>query len=224
MPVARPQILFLIPTISVLPLDGNATARLPETWKGLRMTSGDQGSTVSWPSMQRPSSLNSAWLAVFALLGCCCIPALPIYLWRKGRLPGRAVGAILAGWVALILVVGLVAPDDQSDNEAKPDADGQQSAVPRGATDPSATPTATPDPTESATPTPLPAAAKILALPKPKPRPKPKPLPKPDPEPVLVYYENCDAVRAAGAAPIYAGQPGYSRDLDRDGDGVGCET
>jgi hypothetical protein len=39
-----------------------------------------------------------------------------------------------------------------------------------------------------------------------------------------VYYENCDAVRAAGAAPIYAGEPGYSRDLDRDGDGVGCET
>jgi hypothetical protein len=38
-----------------------------------------------------------------------------------------------------------------------------------------------------------------------------------------VYYENCDAVRAAGAAPIHAGDPGYSRKLDRDGDGVGCE-
>lgn len=37
------------------------------------------------------------------------------------------------------------------------------------------------------------------------------------------YYENCDAVRAAGAAPISVGQPGYSRQLDRDGDGVGCE-
>jgi uncharacterized protein DUF1524/excalibur calcium-binding domain-containing protein len=36
-------------------------------------------------------------------------------------------------------------------------------------------------------------------------------------------YENCDAVRAAGAAPIRVGQPGYSRNLDRDGDGVGCE-
>jgi hypothetical protein len=38
-----------------------------------------------------------------------------------------------------------------------------------------------------------------------------------------VTYENCDAVRAAGAAPIHAGDPGYSRTLDRDGDGVGCE-
>lgn len=38
-----------------------------------------------------------------------------------------------------------------------------------------------------------------------------------------VYYKNCDAVRAAGADPIYAGQPGYSSKLDRDGDGVACE-
>ena len=38
-----------------------------------------------------------------------------------------------------------------------------------------------------------------------------------------VYYANCSAVRAAGADPIYAGQPGYSRKLDRDGDGIACE-
>jgi len=36
-------------------------------------------------------------------------------------------------------------------------------------------------------------------------------------------YENCDAVRLAGAAPIHAGDPGYSVELDPDGDGVGCE-
>jgi hypothetical protein len=38
-----------------------------------------------------------------------------------------------------------------------------------------------------------------------------------------VYYKNCDAVRAAGKAPIHAGDPGYAKHLDRDGDGVGCE-
>lgn len=38
------------------------------------------------------------------------------------------------------------------------------------------------------------------------------------------YYANCDAVRAAGAAPIRIGQPGYGPHLDRDGDGVGCEA
>ncbi|PPH96304.1 hypothetical protein C5C95_14335 [Rathayibacter sp. AY1B7] len=37
------------------------------------------------------------------------------------------------------------------------------------------------------------------------------------------FYANCDAVRAAGAAPIRTGDAGYSRKLDRDGDGVGCE-
>ncbi len=43
------------------------------------------------------------------------------------------------------------------------------------------------------------------------------------PPPSGVYYPNCDAARAAGAAPIYAGQPGYRAGLDRDGDGVACE-
>lgn len=37
------------------------------------------------------------------------------------------------------------------------------------------------------------------------------------------YYANCKAVRAAGAAPIHRGEPGYSSKLDRDGDGVACE-
>jgi Excalibur calcium-binding domain/Protein of unknown function (DUF1524) len=36
-------------------------------------------------------------------------------------------------------------------------------------------------------------------------------------------FANCDAARAAGAAPVHAGDPGYSRRLDRDGDGTGCE-
>ncbi len=38
-----------------------------------------------------------------------------------------------------------------------------------------------------------------------------------------VYYSNCDAARAAGAAPIYAGQPGYREGMDGDGDGIACE-
>jgi hypothetical protein len=38
-----------------------------------------------------------------------------------------------------------------------------------------------------------------------------------------VYYENCDAARTAGAAPVHRGDPGYDDHLDRDGDGTGCE-
>ena len=37
------------------------------------------------------------------------------------------------------------------------------------------------------------------------------------------YFANCAAARAAGAAPVRVGDPGYARHLDRDGDGVGCE-
>lgn len=62
---------------------------------------------------------------------------------------------------------------------------------------------------------PAPALAPVRKAPVQAPAPA---APAPD-----IYYANCSAARAAGAAPIRAGQPGYSRKLDRDGDGVGCE-
>lgn len=36
-------------------------------------------------------------------------------------------------------------------------------------------------------------------------------------------FANCSEARAAGAAPVRRGDPGYGPHLDRDGDGVGCE-
>ena len=39
-----------------------------------------------------------------------------------------------------------------------------------------------------------------------------------------LYFANCTAARNAGAAPILQGQPGYRPALDRDKDGVACET
>lgn len=38
-----------------------------------------------------------------------------------------------------------------------------------------------------------------------------------------VRYRNCDAARSAGVTPIHRGQPGYSRRLDADHDGIACE-
>lgn len=38
-----------------------------------------------------------------------------------------------------------------------------------------------------------------------------------------VYYAGCNSVRAAGAAPLYRGTPGYREEMDGDGDGVACE-
>jgi hypothetical protein len=39
-----------------------------------------------------------------------------------------------------------------------------------------------------------------------------------------VYYSDCGDARAAGAAPLRAGEPGYISALDRDGGGVACES
>ncbi|AXH00525.1 metallo-beta-lactamase superfamily hydrolase (plasmid) [Deinococcus wulumuqiensis] len=47
------------------------------------------------------------------------------------------------------------------------------------------------------------------------------PPPARDSSPVL--YRNCAEARAAGAAPLLRGQPGYNPSLDRDGDGKACE-
>lgn len=69
------------------------------------------------------------------------------------------------------------------------------------------------------------ASSKATTKPKSKPKSKPKKStskPKPT-EQEAAYYANCSAARAAGAAPLYVGDPGYRRALDRDGDGVACE-
>jgi hypothetical protein len=38
-----------------------------------------------------------------------------------------------------------------------------------------------------------------------------------------VYYPSCAAAREAGVTPLYKGDPGYGRHLNRDGDGIACE-
>jgi hypothetical protein len=59
--------------------------------------------------------------------------------------------------------------------------------------------------------------------------PTPTPTPTPPAPPVAqpavqeTSYANCDDARARGAAPVYAGQPGYRAGLDSDADGIGCE-
>ncbi|RBY96405.1 hypothetical protein DQ237_10860 [Blastococcus sp. TF02-8] len=56
-----------------------------------------------------------------------------------------------------------------------------------------------------------------------EPPPTTTPPTKPITQPTVVTYANCDDARARGAAPVYAGQPGYGPHLDSDSDGIGCE-
>ncbi|MGY1620527.1 DUF1524 domain-containing protein [Geodermatophilus sp. SYSU D00691] len=46
----------------------------------------------------------------------------------------------------------------------------------------------------------------------------------PEPGSATVLYDDCAAVRAAGAAPIHRGDPGWRDEFDGDLDGVGCES
>ncbi|TCJ40710.1 PASTA domain-containing protein [Parafrankia sp. BMG5.11] len=115
------------------------------------------------------------------------------------------------------------------------------SAVPKGTTvtlhvvkegesvSPTASPTATATPSGAPPATSAPAVTQPAPPPVPTPRPA-DPLPPADnpppanDDPPAAYYANCDAVHAAGAAPLHAGEPGYRRGLDRDGDGTACDT
>ncbi|GHF09234.1 hypothetical protein GCM10017786_48420 [Amycolatopsis deserti] len=79
-------------------------------------------------------------------------------------------------------------------------------------------------------PTTPPVAPPPVTVP-PAPASTPKPsTPKPstekpteEPDISSAYYANCSEARAAGAAPLHAGEPGYRAALDRDKDGVACE-
>lgn len=63
-----------------------------------------------------------------------------------------------------------------------------------------------------------------LAAERAAPQQAPAPAPAPvAPAPANVYYPNCAAARAAGAAPVYSGAPGYGTHLDKDRDGIGCD-
>jgi endonuclease YncB( thermonuclease family) len=79
-------------------------------------------------------------------------------------------------------------------------------------------PTPTPIPTP---PPPAPTATK--AAPKPPPAPAPTEDATAPEQDSAAYYKNCSAAKAAGAAPLHRGEPGYRPALDRDGDGVACE-
>lgn len=88
---------------------------------------------------------------------------------------------------------------------------------PSSPAEPASTTPPAPAPAPATTPVPEPAPRQEFTPPAP---PAPAPEPVPD---ANVYYQNCTAVRAAGRAPLYSGQPGYRPALDRDHDGIACE-
>lgn len=138
--------------------------------------------------------------------------------WEFDTAPGAAIAVVVA------LVVGFVAACGDGSSGSPTSATITQSPTTDASPSPDspspyvAPTTATVPATKAA-----PAPKKTTAKPRPAPTTK-KPAPRPTTQSAEVYYANCAAVRAAGKAPLYRGQPGYRAGLDRDGDGVACET
>ncbi len=99
-----------------------------------------------------------------------------------------------------------------------PDMDGDGDGVACEVSAPAAPPAVVPAPV-------APAPAPVAPAPVPPAPVAPEPVaPAPiAPAPAAPYYQNCDAVRAAGAAPIRPGDPGFQPKFDGNDDGVGCE-
>ena len=87
---------------------------------------------------------------------------------------------------------------------------------------PTGTPTSvTPEPEQTSTPSVTPSAP-IVPVTAPPPTSTVAPKKTPTPNASTVVYKNCDEVRAAGKAPLHRGDPGYTPELDHNGDGVAC--
>ncbi|WP_091556204.1 excalibur calcium-binding domain-containing protein [Micromonospora pattaloongensis] len=143
-------------------------------------------------------------------------PPTPTGGWWK-RIP-PVPRALLLLAVPLVLcccggftAIGVFGDDPAAESKADPSTVVSDSARLVDST-PTATPSPSGSPTRARAATPTPAATTTSAAPR-----------RTTSSPRSVYYRNCDAVRAAGKAPLRRGAPGYRAGLDRDGDGVACE-
>lgn len=125
--------------------------------------------------------------------------------------PGAGVKAKVSKGVSLT-VRATSAPASLVSHKPTPSA----SPSPTPSSSPSSSPTPSPEPT-TAEPTPEPTVDAPVE------EPTPEPPAQPEPAPQQAYYSSCREAKAAGAAPLYRGDPGYRSGLDRDGDGVACE-
>ncbi|WP_079042320.1 excalibur calcium-binding domain-containing protein [Streptomyces aureus] len=134
-------------------------------------------------------------------------------IWAKG---GFVVAVLLVAFLALGAI--LSACEGPAEGE-RPDPAPPTATVTETVTETPAVPAPVPPPVE----TPEPDTSEPDVVPETE---APDPVTPDLPEPATsaaAYYENCDAARDAGAAPLSPGEPGYRDELDRDGDGVACE-
>ena len=145
---------------------------------------------------------------------------LPLRLgaaWSDFRIWPRSARRTTAG---LLVLIGLFLPAAcNGEDEDDSDVGSTTTSAPVVTTTTEAT-------TTTAAPPPTTAAPVTTEEPPPPPvtdTPRPAATAAPS-APSGATYANCSEAKAAGAAPLSRGEPGYSSKLDRDGDGVACET
>lgn len=137
-----------------------------------------------------------------------------------------ATAGVLAG--ALLLTgcsssVRAPKPVPSASSSTSVSASPSVSATPSSS--PSASATSSESPTPTVTPSPVPTTEAPMQAPAAEAPAQQAPAQPVQQAPAQssVYYKNCDAAIAAGAAPLHRGEPGYRPGLDKDGDGVACE-
>ena len=146
------------------------------------------------------------------------------------RKPARVTLGIATATVGLLALVMASCANAGGATPASAPATGtavtSATPAPPTSTPTALAPVAQPEPAPVARhePVALPVGAHRAPAAVPAPAPAPQPASQPVPErPRSTFYENCDAVRAADAAPLHRDEPGYRPALDRDGDGIACE-
>ena len=187
----------------------------------------------------------------FLLSSCTGVSRLAARMSGRRRMVVRSASAALA-MATCASLAGCGVPsvaDDAGSPAPVPSPTVTASPSPTPTPSPSPTPSPAPSPTLSPTPTPSPIPTTqaptsqpplqpLMQESEPTQEPEPEstpeeetqagggaaaPAPVPEPKQETTYYDNCTAVRAAGAAPLYRGEPGYRPGLDRDRDGIACE-
>ncbi|MGW7461896.1 excalibur calcium-binding domain-containing protein [Streptomyces sp. NPDC054797] len=165
-------------------------------------------------------------------------PVAAVWLWRSPRLR-TLTKVVLTGWcvLATFLWIGILtspAPKKSPSHPVETTPTPNPSASgPIATTEPASTPPPRPSATSGLVPAPTEAPDTTPATPTGPPSPADPVTPAepseattsaaPATEAPSAYYRRCADARAAGAAPLHRGEPGYRSELDRDGDGVACE-
>lgn len=158
------------------------------------------------------------------------------FLHRKTTTSYGRAAVVTAGALMFGVAVGAGGANSSGAGTMTPAASGKPSDSASLTAEPTVTVTSAPSPVPTVTvtsaPPPVPTVT-LTAEPVPAPtvtvtktpRASPAPFVAPVPQETgsTVDYENCSAARAAGAAPLRRGEPGYRSGLDRDNDGVACE-